>query len=299
MSAPDAFSRFVFEGAAVRGARVRLAATAQRIATTHPYPPALARVLRELSACATLLAGSLKFDGTLIVQLAGDGPVRLIVVECTTALGLRATAQWDEGRLRALPAEASLHDLAGGPASARLAITLDPREAGPMTQGIVALEAGSVASIVEHYLASSEQVHSRVALAHAGGETAGVLLQRLPGAGAHDEEAWAAASSALDAAQPQDLALAAAGDAGLSALFPGRDLRVFRPASPHYACGCSRERVEGALRIAGSAEVEAALAEQGHVEVVCEFCGRQYAFGPGEARALFARAAGGTVPTRH
>jgi len=294
----DTFSRFLFEGAGVRGARVHLAATSRAIVAAHPYPPALARVLRELAACASLLAGSLKFDGTLIVQLAGDGPVRLIVVECSTSLALRATAQWDEARVRALPPDASLHDLAGGPASARLAITLDPRAEGAMTQGIVALEGGSVAAMLEHYLGASEQVASRLALAQAGDDVAGVLVQRLPGAAGHDDEAWREASAALDAADMAALGLAATSDAGLTALFPGRDLRVFRPVAPHFACSCTQGRVEGALRIAGRQEIEAALAEQGRIEVVCEFCGRAYLFAPDEARALFA-AASGAAPTRH
>ena len=291
MDAPattDTFSRFLFEGAGVRGARVRLAEAVRRIVGSHPYPPALARVLRELAACSTLLAGSLKFDGTLIVQLAGEGPVRLIVVECTTALTLRATAQWDDERVLALPPQASLLELAGGPTAARLAITLDPRTQGAMTQGIVALDAGSVAELVEHYLTSSEQVVSHLALAQQGDEVVGVLLQRLPGSAPIDESTWQAAVDALDEADDFSLGLAVTSDAGLSALFAGHDLRVFRSAAPRFECSCSQARVEGALRIAGRQEIEAALAEQGRVEVVCEFCGRQYLFAPQEARALFA-----------
>lgn len=295
----DAFSRFLFEGAGVRGARVHLADSVRGIVAAHPYPPALSRVLRELAACASLLAGSLKFDGTLIVQLAGDGPVRLIVVECTTALALRATAQWDDARVTALPPDATLFDLAGGSAAARLAITLDPREDGAMTQGIVALEAGSVAALIEHYLSSSEQVASRLALAHAGDEVAGVLLQRLPGSTAHDETTWNEAGAALAGADAFALMLAATSDAGLCALFPGRDLRVFRTAAPRSECSCSIARVVGALRIAGRDEVEAALAEQGHVEVICEFCGRHYRFEPAQARALFALPAEDAAATRH
>jgi molecular chaperone Hsp33 len=284
---PDTFSRFLFEGAGVRGARVRLAETARRIVGSHPYPPALQRVLRELAACSALLAGSLKFDGTLIVQLAGEGPVRLIVVECTTGLALRATAQWDEARVHALPAQASLLELAGGPAAARLAITLDPRTEGVMTQGIVALESGSVADLFEHYLTTSEQVGSHLALAQQGDEVVGVLLQRLPGSAPIDETTWQGAVDALDETDDFSLGLAVTSDAGLSALFAGHDLRVFRSAAPRFECSCSLARVEGALRIAGRQEIEAALAEQGRVEVECEFCGRQYLFAPQEARAVF------------
>ena len=93
--AEDALTRFVFEQAPVRGALVTLDAAARAILECHPYPPALRRILAELLAASTLLASTLKFTGSLIVQLQGDGPVRLLVVECSDALELRATAQWD------------------------------------------------------------------------------------------------------------------------------------------------------------------------------------------------------------
>ena len=99
----DALARFVFEHAAVRGALVSLDGACREILDCHPYPPALRRVLAELLAAATLLASTLKFKGALIVQLQGDGPVRLLVVECDATLSLRATAQWKEAAA-ALPA---------------------------------------------------------------------------------------------------------------------------------------------------------------------------------------------------
>jgi molecular chaperone Hsp33 len=161
----DALTRFVFEHAAVRGALVTLPDTVRAVLACHRYPPPLQRVLAELVAATALLASTLKFTGSLIMQLQGDGPVRLLVVECTEALGLRATAQWDAERAGALGADATLADLAGGPAHGRLVLTLDPKGAGTVYQGIVALEAGSVAGLIEHYLATSEQLPSRIVLA--------------------------------------------------------------------------------------------------------------------------------------
>lgn len=292
----DALTRFVFEGAAVRGALVALDATCRDILACHRYPPALARVLSELLAAATLLASSLKFEGSLTVQMAGDGPVSLLVVECDHLLGLRATAQWNAARVAALPDAAPLAALAGGPAHARLVITLAPNDA-PMYQGIVALEAGSVAAMIEHYLATSEQLASRLALATRDDAAAGVLVQRLPGSGADDDETWARASAWVGALTPDDLLTGMPPHAALAALFPEDDLRAFRPAAPRFACRCSRERVAGALRIAGAAEIEAALAERGDVEVVCEFCNKRYVLGPDEARALFVPLA--TAAGRH
>jgi molecular chaperone Hsp33 len=297
--ASDSLSRFVFEGAAVRGTRVRLAQTTREILGAHAYPPALKRVLAELTAAAALLAAALKFDGRLSVQLAGEGPVRLIVVECNAALVLRATAQWDESQVRALPPDATLDALAGGAQHARLAIMLDPKDAGPLYQGIVSLESTSVASTIEHYLSTSEQVASKLALVVNDGEVAGVLLQRMPSSGPADDATWAHAVAALQAAALQVIVDATTDDAALAALFPEDDLRVFKRSTPRFECSCSRSRVEGALRIAGREEIEAALDDDGEVKVVCEFCGRAYAFTPDEARALFAARQVTAPPTRH
>src|SRR6266542_521282 len=194
----DALSRFVFERAAVRGAFVRLDDTSRAILACHPYPPALARIIAELAAAAALLAATLKFDGSLIVQLSGDGPVRLLVVECDGELNLRATAQWSEVA-RALPADAPLATLAGGPAHGRLAIMLDPKGAGQIYQGIVALQATSVSTLIEHYLSTSEQIESRLVLATSGGAARGLLVQRMPGATAGDDQAWRRASDGATA----------------------------------------------------------------------------------------------------
>jgi molecular chaperone Hsp33 len=233
------------------------------------------------------------------VQLVGEGPVRLIVVECNAALALRATAQWDEAQVRALPDDATLDRLAGGAQQARLAIMLDPRDAGPLYQGIVSLEAISVAATIEHYLSTSEQVASKLALVVKEAEVAGILLQRMPASGPDDDATWARAVASLQRAAPVDVVAATTSDAALAAVFAGDDLRVFKPSTPRFECSCSRARVEGALRIAGHAEIEAALRDEGRVEVVCEFCGSVYTFSPDEARALFSLSAADAPPTRH
>ncbi|HVF35241.1 MAG TPA: Hsp33 family molecular chaperone HslO [Candidatus Saccharimonadia bacterium] len=296
--AADTLSRFVFEDAALRGTRVRLSETSRTILESHDYPPALRRVLAELTGAAALLAAALKFDGRLSVQLVGDGPVRLIVVECNASLALRATAQWDDPRVRSLPDDATLDRLAGGALQSRLAITLDPRK-GPLYQGIVELRTASVAATIEHYLSASEQVASKLALVVDDRDVAGVLLQRLPASGPDDDATWARASAALDAATLDALLRATSSDDGLATLFAQDDLRVFQPSTPRFECSCSRSRVEGALRIAGRDEIEAALRDDGEVEVVCEFCGCEYTFAPGEARALFEGGSDGAPPTRH
>lgn len=282
----DALARFVVEGAGVRGALVSLDASARDILACHPYPPALRRVLAELLAAAALLASTLKFRGSLIVQLQGTGPLRMLVVECDATLALRATAQW-RPEAEAFAADADLATLAGGAADARLVITLDPKDGSPLYQGIVALEAESVAGLIEHYLVSSEQIDSRLVLASDARCARGLLLQRLPSAGADDDAVWQKASAMTEALDPP--ALLAAPDAPhlLSAQFGELDLRLFNPVPARFACGCSQQRIAVVLRSLGRVEVESILAEQGMVGVTCEFCNRQYTFVASDARALF------------
>ena len=284
----DLVSRFVFERAAVRGAVVSLDATCRDILACHAYPPALQRALAELLAAAALLASTLKFKGSLIVQLSGDGPVRLLVVECDAALTLRATAQWSCDAA-ALAADAQLATLAGGTTQARLAITLDPKDGGPLYQGIVGLEAVSIAALIQHYLTSSEQIDSRLLLATTAHGARGLLLQRLPGAGSADHGAWERLGATVRTFGDGDLL--GAGDAAdlLAARFPDDDIRLFDPRPLRFACGCSEERIANALRLLGRAEVESILVELGMVGVTCEFCNRRYTFLADEARALFDR----------
>jgi len=296
--AADTLSRFVFEHAPIRGAYVALDAACRDILACHPYPPALARVLGELLAASALLASMLKVEGTLSVQLKGEGAVRLLVVECDARLVLRATAQWNDAAA-AMPADASLCALAGGPGRGRLAITLDPRDGGPITQGIVALEARSVAALIEHYLARSEQIESRLLLATANGRARGLLLQRLPSARAPEAVRWAEVDARLDALPPEALQAATAAAPLLQSLFPADDLRLFAGQPARFACRCSAERVAAALRLVGRAEVLCIVAADGEVAVHCEFCNRRYAFDAAAARALFDPSGDGKPAATH
>lgn len=292
-SAPfvDVLARFVFERAAVRGAVVSLDDACREILACHAYPPALARALAELLAASALLASTLKFKGALVVQLQGAGPVRLLVVECDASLELRATAQWN-AEAENLPADASLAALAGDITDSKLAITLDPKDGGPVYQGIVALAASSIASLIEHYLATSEQIESRMVLVASGTRVRGLLLQRLPDAGEGDEEPWRRAAARVTALAPGELATATGIDAFLRACFSDEDVRLFTPRTARFRCSCSEARVANTLRMLGRTEVESILAEQGLVGVTCEFCNRHYTFVADDARALF-RGGGG------
>lgn len=278
----DNLTRFVLERAAVRGAVVSLDRAYRDILACHAYPDGLQRLLGETLAAVCLLASSLKFVGSLVLQLQGKGVLRLLVVECDASLSLRATAQWDG----AVGDDALLADLAGDSPDSRMVLTLDPKDGSPLYQGVVALEGGSVAALFEHYLAKSEQIESRLWLRAGDGRACGLLLQRMPGATDVDAATWQRASGVPGAAA----AAFGAADAHalLATLFPDDDVRAFRARSPRFGCSCSRQRVAGALKLLGSAEVEDILAERGVVGVDCEFCNRSYEFDRQQARALFA-----------
>lgn len=284
----DSVTRFHFERAAVRGAVASLDDAGREVLGQHSYPPALRRALAELLAASALLASALAFKGTLIVQLQGTGPVTLLVVECTATLGLRATAQWRDSAA-ALPEDAPLRALAGDPETSRLAIMLDPKDGGPIYQGVVALEATSIAELIDHYLTTSEQIDSRLALATDGTRTRGLLVQRMPSAGPDDDATWRRAATAIDI-DAADLLHASSVEALLAASFPSEDIRVMKGRPLRFHCDCSSERVSNALRLLGRAEIESILAEQGTVGVKCEFCGRSYNFAAADALALFTQA---------
>lgn len=287
----DTLQRFIFEHAPIRGELVQLAATWQAVTERHHYPAPLRRVLGELMAAGALLAATLKFEGTLILQLHGDGPVKLIVVECAEGHAMRATAKWEGdipvGNLRAL--------LGGG----RFVINLVPESGQQAYQGVVDLDADTVAAALEHYMATSEQIDTRLWLASDDTRAAGLLIQKLPSRESADTDAWPRAAHLAGTVQSAEL-LSLPPRTLLHRLFHEEDLRVFEPRPVFFRCSCSRERVTGMLRMLGAAEVRGVIAERGEVEVRCEFCNRRYAFDAVDAEEIFASAVTSSAAgTRH
>lgn len=287
----DSLQRFIFEHAPIRGEMVQLAATWQAVTERHEYPAPLRRILGELMAAGALLAATLKFNGTLILQLHGSGPVKLIVVECNSDHAMRATAKWDgdipEGNLRALLG------------SGRFAINLVPESGQQSYQGVVDLDADSIAAALEHYMATSEQIATRLWLACDDTRAAGLLLQKLPERESADTDAWPRAEH-LAATVKSDELLGLEPQQLLHRLFHEEDLRVFEPRPVYFRCSCSRERVVGMLRMLGHDEVRGVVAERGEVEVRCEFCNRRYAFDAVDSEEIFAAAVtAATGDTRH
>ncbi|MDD5404419.1 MAG: Hsp33 family molecular chaperone HslO [Sulfuricella sp.] len=267
----DSLQRFMFEHAAVRGGIVHLDKTWQAVLERREYPPLLRNLLGELMAAAALLAASLKFSGSIILQMQGEGPVKLLVVECMSDLTMRAMAHW-EGDV----VGKSLAELVG---AGRFVITIDPRDGGKTYQGVVAISGQSVADALEDYMIRSEQVETRLWLGADGNQVAGMLLQKMPDR--HDvdvdPDAWRRAVQLASTLKRKELLGLPAAQI-IRRLYHGEDVRVFDPQQVNFYCPCSRERVAAMLRLLGHEEVQSLLREQGSIEVDCEFCNKHYVF---------------------
>jgi molecular chaperone Hsp33 len=295
----DILQRFLFENAPIRGELVHLNDTWRTILGRHDYPPALRDLLGELAAAAVLLAATLKLQGALILQIQGNGPLKLLVVECSGDLQVRATAKWTD--------ELEQGDLSQLVGDGRFAITLDPRNGKQSYQGIVALEGGSVAEILQNYMTRSEQLETRLWLAADAQCAAGMLLQVLPEREDHaqsehrerDADAWPRATQLADTLRREEL-LALPAEEVIHRLYHEEDMRLFQPQPVMFHCNCSRQSVGNMLRMLGRAEVDSILEERGSIEIHCEFCNQRYEFDSVDAAQLFAE----TIPaagseTRH
>ena len=290
---PDTLQRFMFEHAPVRGELVHLENVWRNVLDRHDYPEVLRNLMGELCAAAVLLAATLKLQGSLVLQIQGKGSVKLLVVECTGDLQLRATAKWT-GEL----IQGSLADLIG---DGFFVITLDPKDGKQAYQGIVALEGGSVAEILQNYMARSEQLETRLWLAADGQCATGMLLQKLPehsdqpahseqpGRPEQDADAWQRAIFLADTLKPEEL-LYEATPTLIHRLYHEEDIRLFDAQPVAFSCSCSFHNVAQMLKMLGRDEVRSILEERDTVEVHCEFCNQRYEFDRVDAEMIFIEA---------
>ncbi len=288
----DSLRRVLFEHSPIRGEIVRLDETWRSVIERHNYPPVLRDLVGELCAATVLLAAMLKLQGAMVLQIHGKGAVKLVVVECSSDMELRATAKW-EGDLTS----GKLRDLVG---DGRFVITLDPKDGNQAYQGIVALEGDSIAEILQNYMTRSEQLDTRLWLAADDKSAGGMLLQKLPEQRqTQDEDAWDRAVAIADTLKPDELLTLPASEL-VHLLYHEEDIRLFEAEDVSFHCSCSRDNVARLLRMLGREEVNAILAERGDVEVHCEFCNQRYAFDRVDAEAVFSDAISiQTNETRH
>jgi molecular chaperone Hsp33 len=290
----DSLHRFLFEQYPIRGHLVHLDAAWHALIEHRDYPEAIRDTLGEAVAASLLLAATIKFEGVLSLQMQGDGPVHLMLVQCTSGLGVRGLARYRDDASGA----SRIGDMIG---AGNLTVTLETDEGAQRYQGIVPIAGERLAESLQVYFENSEQLPTRLWL-HADAQGAsGMLLQKLPGRGS-SPATGAAEDAAMDAEAIEDawrrVQLIAATLTGeelrtlgdeeiLHRLFNEDDVRLFEASPVYFRCRCSRERVASMLQGLGEAETRSVLKERGDVEVRCDFCNRAYVFDAVDVAQLF------------
>ncbi|GGI17738.1 Hsp33 family molecular chaperone HslO [Oxalicibacterium faecigallinarum] len=292
----DSLQKFLFEDSAVRGELVDVSATWQQVQQHRQYPQAVKTVLGEMLSAAALLSANLKFNGAIVMQIHGDGPVRLLVVECDSDLNLRATAKLAEDAI--VDDHASLTDLVNAQGNGRFVITLDPKDKLPgqqAYQGIVPLVGESVAVVIENYMLRSEQLDTKLWLAADDSVARGLLLQKLPREGGtpgtsgdtDDLATWDRSVMLAQTLRREEL-LSTDVETLMRRLFWEETIRLFDARHPQFQCTCTREKVGTMLKMLGEEEVASAVEELGKLEIDCDFCGQHYEFDRVDCAQLFA-----------
>lgn len=276
----DTSLRFLFEDADIRGELVSLGESLREIYGAHPYSQSARDLLGQFAAAAVLISNNLKYRGKIILQGRSEGPISLIMVECTSESEIRGIARGDIGYESASP----ITLIEGG----QLAITIE-REGGPRYQGIVALDGGSLALALDNYFLQSEQLNTRFWLSTEDQQAAGMVLQQLPAQlqqGAEErEKQWENAVILADTITREELLQLGPVEI-LHRLYNEENVRLFEPEPVVFHCSCSRERSLAALNSLPVAELEEILAEQGAIDMTCEMCGTPYKFARGDLPVL-------------
>ena len=310
--------KFLFDGLPVRGVVVRLTDAWTEVlrrrasnSESGSYAVPVQEMLGEMTAAAVLMQSNIKFDGSLVLQIFGDGPVKVAVVEVQTDLGLRATATV----VGDVPAATRLSGMVNVHNEGRCAITLDPQTKFPGQQpyqGVVplfddrGLPIEKLSAVLEHYMLQSEQLDTTLVLAADHKVAAGLLIQRLPMAGAGNLAGSMVSKenedqiglnehynriAVLASSLKREELLTLDVDTILRRLFWEENITRFEPNTgmdgPHFSCSCSRGRVGKMIQALGRDEAEGILSERANIEVGCEFCGVQYRFDPVDAAQLF------------
>lgn len=273
----DQFRRFLLDELDIRGIVVRLGPAWQAMQDGRAYPPAVARLLGEMTAITSAIGGQMKGDGRLTFQLRGNGPIQRLVIDCDQALRLRGMAVADN-RVPELPAA----ELLG---HGQLIMTLDLPEMRQPIQSVVPLEGNTIAAIFEHYIAQSEQQETRVLLAADTHHAAALFVQKLPDADRKDGDGWTRVEHLLQTVSEQDL-LGLDAETLLTRLFHQETVRVFEPRPVAYHCPEDWPKIHAMLRSLGAPELQAILDEHGEILVRDDICNREYRLGAAEVNQL-------------
>lgn len=296
----DHVQPFQIEAPGLRGRLVRLGSAAETVLAGHSYPPVVAAQLAEAMAMAAVLASGLKYDGIFTLQLQGDGPIRLLVVDVTSGGDMRGYARFEADRL-AGPSRATEGPVPRLFGSAVMSFTVDQGPGTERYQGITQLEGATLSDCCHAYFRQSEQLQTAIRLCAtdmappaAGRRAAALMIQRLPLAAGADSEAaeddWRRAVILMSSARPAELL-----DPGLASadllyrLFHEDGVRLFRTRPLRHRCRCSPDKVERTLRAFPLDELMT-MREEGVLRVTCEFCKAEYIFDEAALAALAALA---------
>lgn len=274
----DALHHFLFENSPTRGNLVRLNQTYRDILQHQTLPLVIKKALGELIAASALLSATLKMDGALVLQIQTKGALKLLVVECSSNLEMRATAKW-HGEI------ADDTDFLSLIHKGHCIITLDPKK-GEAYQGVVPIEGSTIAEMLEGYMLRSQQIDTKLWLHCDGENAAGMLLQKLPEQPEEDTDAWGRIGLLANTVTNEELQTDEAENL-LTKLFNEENVRLFEAKSARFFCKCSRTSVSNMLLMLGKDEIETILAERENIEVNCDFCNKHYAFDAVDAAAIF------------
>ena len=282
----NTLNRYLFEDLSVRGELVQLDETYQHIITSKEYPAPIQTLLGELLVATSLLTATLKFEGSITLQLQGDGPVSLAVINGDNNQQVRGVARWDGG----IADNANLHDMMG---KGYLVITIEPKQ-GERYQGVVGLEGDNLADVLEGYFLRSEQLKTRLWIRvgqHEGKpHAAGMLLQVMPD-GTGTPEDFEHLEQLTNTVKDEELFTLEANEL-LYRLYNQEKVNVFEPQPVAFQCGCSRERSAAAIITLARDDINEILAEEGFVALHCDYCGTTYSFDSAQVAELFAHQAG-------
>ncbi|KAF0862324.1 Hsp33 family molecular chaperone HslO [Pseudomonas sp. LD120] len=293
----DFTQRFIFDESDARGELVALERSYAEVLAKHPYPEPVAQLLGELMAAASLLVGTLKFDGLLILQARSEGPVPLLMIECSSDREIRGLARYDASQIAP---DATLADMMP---NGVLALTVDPTQ-GQRYQGIVDLDGATLAECFTNYFVMSQQTGTRFWLYADGRNARGLLLQQLPADRLRDpqerEDNWQHLT-ALASTLTADELLSLDNETVLHRLYHEEAVRLFDVQPLRFRCSCSRERSGNALVSLGLEDAQELVVEHGgSIEIDCQFCNERYLFDAADIAQLFAGAGVDTPSdTRH
>lgn len=283
----DKLLRFSFDKLDIRGELVYLDESWTNILSRHNYPPSVRKQLGDALAAVTLLSATVKFDGTMILQVQGQGPLRSLVVQITSTGDLRGLARWE-----GIVPEGNLLDVYG---DGRMLITITKHN-GERYQSIVALEGDSLASALNVYFHQSEQLPSRFQLYVHNDRVGGLFLQALPetersqtvgtGPALRDREENWNRITLLAGTLAHDEIFKLSAERLLTNLFHEEDVHLHTPKPLRFACTCSRTKVERTLIAMGEDELRGILRDEGSIKVDCEFCNQHYTFDGDDVDAL-------------